>query len=468
MGLLQVAAPAPAEEAPQKTISRITGVAADPNWAEEYAYSLGVQAYVFAFPWYYNQLLRWLWVSQPPRHERSPSMPMNALWHSRRLLDATYRDGGSPNNDTLYSIAWVDVSKEPIIVSVPEIVGRYYSICLTGFDADNFDYIGTRATGTGAGHYAIVGPQWQGELPQGVKALKTAPTPMVFMLVRTMVNGSADLETVHRLQNQYTLTPLSLWGKPGVKAPEVRDDWGPYNAKVDPLADWKTINRAMTENPPPARYDTLAQSFARIGVGPGKDVEKVDAATRRGLVRALEAGKRVATGAATASDAADINGWRYFPSEWGHAGLTGNYILRAGPTSLAGIATNDLVEAMYPMATRDAGGEQLTGTRKYVLRFGKHELPPVNAFWSLTAYGMDFNLIANPIERHALGDRSGLQRDAEGGITLYVQKDSPGKPLESNWLPVSGEDFYLVLRLYLPQPAAIEQKWRVPAVTRVD
>ena len=126
MGLLQVAAPALAEEAPQKTISRITGVAADPNWAEEYAYSLGVQAYVFAFPWYYNQLLRWLWVSQPPRHERRPSMPMNALWHSRRLLDATYRDGGSPNNDTLYSIAWVDVSKEPIIVSVPEIVGRYY------------------------------------------------------------------------------------------------------------------------------------------------------------------------------------------------------------------------------------------------------------------------------------------------------------------------------------------------------
>ena len=458
-----------ADEAPKPVVSRITGVAADPNWEEEYAYSLGVQAYVFAFPWYYNQLLRWLWITQPPRNERAASMPLNTFWHGRYLTDASYREGGSPNNDTLYSIAWLDLSKEPIVLSVPAIENRYYSFCLTGYDADNFAYVGTRATGTQAGNYAIVGPHWKGTLPKDVRALTTAPTPVVFVLGRTMVKGPDDLEAVHRLQSLYKLTPLSKWGRQDATPSDDRNVWGPYPAKGDPLADWKTINRAMTEIPPPPGNETLLELFARIGVGPGQDVGKADEATQRGLLRALETGKRIVTGAATyMAGSTTVDGWRYTPEYYGRNGLHKDFLGRAGPVSLAGIVANDPVEAMYPSTRVDSAGEPLSGARKYTLYFGKGQLPPVNAFWSLTAYGMDFNLIENPIDRYSLGDRSGFKSDADGGVTIYVQKDSPGSERESNWLPVGDQGFYLVVRLYLPKPDALDGKWHLPPLRRSD
>ena len=282
--VLTAVAASPASAA-EKQVSRVTGVAGDPDWAEEYAYTLGVQAYTFAFPWYYNQLLRWLWISQPPRNERTPSMPMNAFWHSRNLIDASYRDGGSPNNDVLYSVAWVDVSEEPVIVSVPEIKDRYYSVHLAGYDVDNFDYIGTRNTGTEAGHYLIAGPDWEGTLPAGVKAVNSSTTPMFLLLVRTLIDGSQELDAVHAIQDQFRLTPLSQWGDPNASMPESRDVWAPYNAKTDPLSDWKTINRAMTDNPPPPGSESLVRLFGKIGIGPGQDVEKVGDATKRGSTK---------------------------------------------------------------------------------------------------------------------------------------------------------------------------------------
>ncbi len=465
---LAQAAPVQAQEPTGKLVSKVTGVAGDPAWAEEYAYTLGVQAYTFAFPWYYNQLLRWLWVSQPPRNERSPSMPMNTLWHSRQLIDASYRDGGSPNNDVLYSVAWVDVSKEPVIVSVPEISDRYYSVHLTGYDADNFDYIGTRTTGTGAGDYLIAGPGWKGTLSAGVKAVKPATTPIFLLLIRTMIEGPQELDTVHAIQDQYRLTPLSQWGESNAGTPDDRDVWAPYSASEDPLADWKTINRAMTENPPPPGQEALIRLFAKIGIGPGQDVEQVDEATRRGLVRALEAGRRVVTGAATyAASATLYNGWSYFSHAHGVYGLADDFPARAGVASLAGIATLEEAEAMYPMAIFDEAGERLTGTRKYTLRLAGNGMPPVGAFWSITAYGEDFNMIPNPLGRFSLGDRSPFKRDADGGLTLYVQKDSPGGEYESNWLPVAEKDFTLILRLYLPTPEGLDREWLPPALRQV-
>ena len=460
--------PVQAKETGEEVISKVTGVAGDPAWAEEYAYTLGVQAYTFAFPWYYNQLLRWLWVSQPPRNERSPSMPMDTLWHSRQLIDASYRDGGSPNNDVLYSVAWVDVSREPVIVSVPEIRNRYYSVHLTGYDADTFDYIGTRTTGTGAGDYLIAGPGWKGTPPAGVKAVKPATTPMFLLLIRTLIDGPQELDTVHAIQDQYRLTPLSLWGETGASKPEDRDVWAPYNAKEDPLADWKTINRAMTENPPPPGREALVRLFAKIGIGPGQDVEQVDEATRRGLLRALETGKRVVTGAATfAASSTLYNGWSYFSHAHGVYGLDHDYTARAGVASLAGIATMEEIEAMYPMAVFDETGERLTGTRKYTLHFAENEMPPVEAFWSITAYGEDFNMIPNPLNRFSLGDRNPLKYDADGGLTLYVQEDSPGGEFESNWLPVAEQDFTLILRFYLPRRETLEREWLPPALQQV-
>ena len=460
------------DEAPdsaEKQVSRVTGVSGDPDWAEEYAYTLGVQAYTFSFPWYYNQLLRWLWISQPPRNERTPSMPMNSLWHSRNLLDATYQDGGSVNNDALYSAAWIDVGEEPMIVSVPEISDRYYSVHLTGYDADTFDYIGTRNTGTAAGHYAIVGPNWEGKLPEGVSAVKPATTPVFFLIIRTMIAGPEELDTVHAVQDQFGLTPLSAWGQGEIDVAEERNVWAPHDAKADPLAHWKTINRAMTENPPPPGTEALVRLFAKIGVGPGQDVEQVDEATRRGLVRAIEAGKRLVTGAGTFAASATVHGgWSYFSPAHGVYGLDDDYPARAGVASLAGIATMEEVEAMYPMAVSDADGERLNGSNKYTLRFAADNLPPVDAFWSITAYGEDFNMIANPLGRYSLGDRSPLVRDADGGVTFYVQYESPGEALEPNWLPVTEQNFQLILRLYLPRQEAIDRQWLAPPLRRVD
>ena len=459
-----------ANTAPIAKISRITGVAADPNWAEEYAYTLGVQAYTYAFPWYYNTLLRWKSTTQPAPNDLTPSMPLNSFFHVRRLIDSSYRDGGSANNDTLYSIAWLELGKEPIILSVPEMGNRYYTVQFSGFDSDNFAYVGQRATGSHAGNYAIVGPGWKGKLPPGVKALKPAPTPTVLVVGRILINGAAEIGVVNRLQDQIKLTPLSLWGKKGVLAPDNRDAWAPYDRKADPMADWKTINRALGENPPPARDDALLKLFAKIGVGPGLDIDKVDEPTRRGLLRALASAKGVVTGAASdGAGGALHNGWRLYVDSWGHAGQTSDFIVRGGPQSLGGVVSNDHVEAMYPMVMHDKSGGRLTGAHKYVLRFAKDELPPVKAFWSMTAYGMDFNLIDNPTNRYSRGDRSpGLKRDADGGLTLYVQNEAPGSDKEANWLPVGTGEFFMILRLYLPKPEAVSKQWVPPALERLD
>ena len=459
-----------AATAPAPVLSRITGVAPDPNWAEENAYTLGVQAYTYAFPWYYNALLRWKWTTQPPANDRTPSMAINTFYHGRHLTTASHRDGGSPNNDTLYSVSWVDLAKEPVIISVPDTGTRYFSVEIAGFDSDNFAYIGTRATGSKAASYALVGPDWKGKLPPGVKTLPHAPTSTIFVLARLLISGPEELDTVHRLQDQITLAPLSLWAKKGAKAEENRNAFAPFNPKADPMAEWKTINRALTEIPPPARDADFMKLFATIGIGPGQDVDAVDPATRRGLLRALDAGKRIVTGAASNGvTGTKHNGWRIFSDHFGHLGDDRHFLGRAGAQSLGGIVANNPEEAMYPALTHDENGERLNGSRRYVLRFAKGNLPPVKAFWSLTAYGMDFNMIDNPINRYALGDRSKSMRfDPDGGLTLYVQSEAPGGDKDGNWLPSGPSDFLLVMRLYLPDQKALNKEWVPPAMLRVD
>ncbi len=271
-------------------ISAVPASAQELNWREEYAYTLGVQAFIYGFPWTFLPQLRWQWVTQAPSDPAGgPYAPLNEFWHARRLSSAADRSGGSPNNDTLYSIAWVDLSAEPVILSVPAIPDRYYTFEMSSMDSDNFAYVGTRATGTSAGDYAIVGPQWAGTLPRGVTALPPSRTPYVLITGRTLVYGSEDVANVHLIQDQYRLTPLSLWGTSEVSA-DRRDVWAPYPTS-DPLAAWKTMNRAMTENPPNVPgQESLLRSFATIGVGPGQDVEAMDDVSHKAGIGARGAG----------------------------------------------------------------------------------------------------------------------------------------------------------------------------------
>jgi hypothetical protein len=440
------------------------------DWRETYAYTLGTQAFIYGFPWVFLPQIRYDWVTQPRNPKWIPYAPLNQFWNSKELATAEYRDGGSPNNDTLYSMAVLDLAKEPLILSVPDVGERYYTFEIASADSDNFAYVGTRTTGTKAGHYAIAGPDWQGSLPAGVQALPPSRTNAALMFGRTLVYDQADLANVHKLQAQYRLTPLSQWGMSNPPAPaDDRNLWKPFDAKADPLAAFKTMNKAMSENPPDERHKSMITNFASIGVGPGQDVSKMDAATQRGLARAAADGMKVLRGAISSGLGKKVNGWTYPPVTFGRAGLHDDFLLRASLQCLGGIIANDPEEAIYMNTFFDVDGKKLSGAQRYVVHFPAGQLPDVKAFWSLTMYGPDNNFVVNPINRYKLGSypKGAMQMDADGGLTLYLQNTSPGKDKESNWLPTPKDDFYLVLRTYLPGPSLLSQEWVPPAVTPV-
>lgn len=441
------------------------------DWQAEYAYSLGLQAFIYGFPYVYNAYTRYKWtnISQDPKHV--PYAPVNHFWHATEVLDATYRDGGCPNNDTLYSVAWVDLSKEPVILTVPDIPAeRYWTFELSTFTSDNFAYVGRRV-GSEAGNYALIGPGWHGDLPEGVIAMMpSSPTPWILILGRTLVDGVDDLPAVHALQAQYRLTPLSFWGKPD-KLPESRDVYKPavaLDGSEDPLGPWKALNAMLAENPPAAHHEVLLKQFATIGIGPGLDVEQQPEVVKKALQRVLAAGiPLIRQQFMSGVWAKVVNGWRYPPSNMGRFG--DEFLLRAADQSLAGIVANDPVEAVYLINATDSSGELLTGANRYEITFLKGYEPPVDAFWSMTVYGTDNNLIPNQINRYSIGDLTPyVKKNEDGGTTFYFQNESPGSDKESNWLPTGSGAWFTILRMYIPRPEAINAEWKCPPIRRVD
>jgi hypothetical protein len=439
-------------------------------WREEYAYSVGMAAYSYAFPYLYMSQLRWMWTTQLRDPENIPYMAINHFWHATHLSNAQYRDGGSPNNDTLYSTAWVNVGDEPVILSHPDMGDRYFTFELAGFDADNFAYVGQRATGSAAGHFAIVGPDFKGELPPGVQALPPAPLPWVLIAGRTLVDGDRDLPNVHALQKQYRLTPLSYWGKPEKELPVSHDIWAPYKAKQDPLASWRTINRAMTESPPPENESALLDLLAAVHIGPGQDLDTLDEDSKRGLARAaIDAHQLLIRMRIDPAGGSIVNGWRRGPDYAGRRGPVGKYMER-GVANFKGIVGNDPVEAKYYQVRQDQNGEFLNGGRDaYELTFPKGEEPPADAFWSLTMYDKTTNLVDNPLDRYSIGDRTeGIKRNPDGSLTIYIQPRSPGADKVSNWLPAPDGQFTITLRIYRPQQAVLDGSWTPPALKIIE
>jgi len=430
------------------------------DWRETNAYALGVQAYLYSFPWAYMPDARWT-------RTEAIDHQVNRFDHIRKLEDASHLNGGAPNNDTLYSRAWVYLKDEPVILTVPEIRDRYYTMEIVDFMGDNFAYVGTRATGTKAGNYAIIGPGWKGKLPAGVKPLPPSSTPWATILGRTFVKDEADLKTVFAIQDQYKLTRLSDWGKTEASQPRGAEIWKPLDPKTDPLAEWKTVNRAMIEVPPPSRDADLLQSFARIGIGPGLDVDAQDPSTKRGLARAAVDGKRIIAGAfAGAYLQKQVNGWNYPPPATGRPTPSRDWIFRAAQM-LAGFVANDPIEATYLNVSTDGDGKPLSGDNRYVIHFEKGAQPKVKAVWSVTMYNLKYNLVANPINRYSRGDRSEMKADKDGSVTIHVQKNSPGADKEANWLPAPDGQFFLILRTYLPAEDVVNQTWQPPRITRV-
>lgn len=453
---------AAATTAPTTTASEVF------DWHTEYAYGLGVTALVYGFPYVYGAQTRYKWVTQPQDPEHVPYSAVGHFWHARGVLDATYQDGGCPNNDTMYSIAWIDLTTEPVILSHPDMGERYFSFELSAMTSDNFDYVGRRTTGSGAGHFLIPGPGWEGAVPDGVIATRPSPTPWILCLGRTLVDGPDDVPNVRDLQSHYRLTPLSMWGQPDVSVPERRDVLAPIDVATDPLGPWKTLNAMLAENPPPARHAVLLRQFEGIGIGPGLDVDAQPEVVKNGLTRALGAGVKLLPAQFLSGDwATVVNGWRYPPPTEGRAG--DDFLLRAADQSLAGIVANDPAEAVYLVNMDDEAGDKLSSDARYELTFSADSLPPVDAFWSLTMYKADMNLVPNVANRYSLGDRTpGLARDPEGGITIYIQHDSPGQDKESNWLPCPGSGtWFVILRMYQPHESVVNAEWRCPGIRRL-
>jgi hypothetical protein len=399
--------------------------------------------------------------------------PTNQLAHSREFPDHTFNTVVSPNADTLYSSAWLDLAAGPMVLSVPEMGKRYYLMQLMDAWSNTFDCPGTRTTGNGKGEFAIVGPNWKGELPAGVKEIRS-PTNMVWLLGRTQTNGKEDYEAVHAVQQQYKLTPLVARGKdysPPDNVPVAADvdvNTPPLEQvlKLDAATFFGRLNALMKDNPPAPADAGLMRRLERIGIAPGKpfDLKAFDPAVAKRLELTHDVAKTYLTAATKRPQSRGLNGWETLRNVGRY---DTNYLLRAGVATVM-LGVNLPEDALYPRVRVDGEGRPLTGANRYTIRFRKGHLPPVGAFWSVTMYDSKQRFIANPIGRYAIGDRDRLKFDDDGSLTLYVQRESPGADKESNWLPAPEDEFNLFMRLYWPKKEALDGTWKPPAVERVD
>lgn len=441
------------------------------DWKKENTYTLAVQAYIYGFPYVYLSEIRYSWTNSTKDTIHSPSAPINSFWHASVLADASYKSGGNPNNDTYYSIAILDLRKGPVILEHPDMGSRYFTFELADMSSDNFDYVGKRTTGGKAGKFLIYYKDWKGKVPAGVKELAPSPTPWVFVFGRTLVDNAKDSKAALDLMHQFKLTPYDNYmsGKPFV-ATDRKSAWMPYNPKTDSLADWKTMMRSMAENPTPIKDKPLMDLFSTIGLVPGTNIDSLDNTTKAILVKAAKMGKEILDGANKSGlGSKQGNNW-FVPSvNMGRAGAHNEYLFRGAVQCLGGIISNDPQEAVYIYTTKDGNGDVLDGNNNsYQIHFSKDQMPKVDGFWSLTMYGMDYNLVDNPINRYSIGDRTpNVKKDADGGLTIYIQKDAPGKDKVSNWLPSPNGKFSLILRCYIPDKSIYEQGWYPPAINKL-
>ncbi|MGE5763452.1 MAG: DUF1254 domain-containing protein [Mycobacterium leprae] len=376
-----------------------------------------------------------------------------------------------PNFDTLYSIAWLDLTSEPMIISAPEAGDRYYLLPMLDMWTDVFAAPGTRTTGPGAGTFALVPGGWRGKLPEGVRRID-APTPQVWVVGRTQCNGPADFAAVNRFQDELTVTPLSSWGKPvpavaGVTDPTV-DDATPPVRQVDALtaSDFFAYATKLLKTYPPHfnDYPVLAR-MERIGLVPGQDFDPQAAEPVVGAAL----GRAVSHARTRISERQKTLGWQrngwLMNSET--MGTYGTDYLKRATIALVGLGANLPEDAIYPMTSIDADGQPLTGANPYRLHFGKDQLPPARAFWSVTLYDNEGFPVPNPMNRCAIGDRDPLNYNPDGSLDLHVRHNSPGADQESNWLPAPAGPFNLTMRLYYTKPTALDGTWAPPAVDRV-
>lgn len=398
----------------------------------------------------------------------------NTLFNNARVYTPDDKAIQSPNSDTPYSYAGVDLRTEPVVFTVPVMEkGRYYSLQFIDMYTFDFAYVGSRATGNGAGSYLLAGPKWKGTTPKGVKAVIRSETEFAFVLYRTQLFNPADIENVKTIQAGYKVQTLSQFlGTPAPAAAPAVNFVKPLMAEQErtSLQFFNVLNFILQFCPTHPSETALMARFAKIGVGAGKPFDA--GALSPDMRKALEDGMADAFKAADEYKATQIDtGKRTSGDNFGtRAFLNNDYMSRMSAAAL-GIYGNAKQEAMYPAYFVDAGKQKLDGSNRYTLRFAPGQLPPVNAFWSLTMYELPASLLyANPLNRYLINSPilPNLKRDADGGITLYVQNESPGADKEANWLPTPKGPFLVAMRLYWPKPEALSGKWKAPPLMRAS
>jgi len=405
--------------------------------------------------------------------------PFNQLYNEHRVF--TYEDTAipTPNSDTPYSLGWLDLRAEPIVISVPAVdKKRYYSVMLNDGNTFNFGYIGSRATGSGAGDYLVVGPNWQGETPKGIKSVFHSSTEFAMAAFRTQLFDANDMPNVVKVQDGYKLTPLSAFLKQPAPPASPAVDWPKFDKDLVKTEFFEYLDFALQFAPPGPEEEAIRAKLASIGVGPGKKFNFKDLSVehKAAILVGMKEGSNQVDKAST-EIGKKINGWAVGSGFGDRAFYNGNWLLRAAAAK-AGIYGNDAVEAMYPMTKTLADGTPLDGSKhKYTLTFARGQQPPVNAFWSVTMYDAKNQLLVkNPINRYLINSPMlpGMKQGADGSVTLYIQKDSPGKDKESNWLPAPDGLIYVVMRLYWPRAEAPsilpagEGTWQPPAIVQAD
>ncbi|TAU37198.1 DUF1254 domain-containing protein [Rhizobium ruizarguesonis] len=403
---------------------------------------------------------------------KAPFNEINNLHHVATPEDTAVI---TPNSDTPYSFIWLDLRAEPMVISVPMVEkDRYYAVQLIDGNTYNYGYIGTRTTGTEPGDYLVVGPDWKGEMPSGIEKVFRSTTPFTLALIRTQLFNPDDMPDVEKIQAAYKAQPLSAFLKQPAPptAPEI--EFLPATTAGIKENFFQYLDAALQFVPETPRDKAIRAKLAKIGIGPGKTFDFKDLSLEHKaemLVGMKQGDGKVDKWLAGGNR--NVNGWNVGSFFGDEAFYNGDWVMRAGAAK-GGLLGNDAVEAMYPYTRTDTTGAPLDGSKhKYTITFPQGQLPPVNAFWSITMYdGKSQLLIKNPINRYLINSPmlSSMQKDPDGSVTLHIQKDSPGAGKEANWLPAPNDTIYLVMRLYWPKTEAPsilpagEGTWQPPGI----
>lgn len=434
-------------------------------------YEHAIKSYIFAYPLVLMETTKNVTthVEKPIDTGSRFQAPVNQFINVSEFPDANFKDVVRPNADTLYSSAFLDLSKEPMILSVPDTHGRYYLMPMLNGWTDVFASPGKRTTGTTAQNFLIEGPFWKGTVPKHMKEIK-APTNLVWILGRTQTNGASDYNAVHAIQKEYKLIPLSAWGKE--YTPPIAQVNDTINSKESPAVQiqnlsaeefFKQFSKLLKDNPLRQEDASMKKILQQMGIEPGKvfDSASLSQEQKDTLNKAMkEAQKEIAEN--VLKSGRRINGWQFFPV----VGTYGTHYLDRASVALAGLGANVPQDAIYPTAFTDVTNKPLVGKNKYVMHFNKGQLPPVNGFWSLSMYDKDSFFISNPINRFAIGDRDKLQFNSDGSLDIYIQHESPGKEKESNWLPAPSDSFNVTMRLYWPKVEVLDNSWIIPGIQK--